>query len=122
MNIQTNELPKETGHITLEADQSGAAAKVQVEGKIQADVQDKALATTAYSRQDAEKLLKQAQEYFGTKGINLHFKILQNSGAVQVEMADTKNNKVIREIPQGELAKLSDNLRRMGKGFLDKAV
>ena len=125
MSIQTAEMPKDAAAPALETEEP-ATARQQGEGvqlvAQERDSQDKVQTTTAYSRQDAEKLLQQAKDYFGVKGINLHFKILQNSGDVLVEMMDAKSNKVIREIPKAELVNLSDNLRRMGKGFLDKAV
>lgn len=76
----------------------------------------------APDRQDVEKLIKNAQDYFQNKGVSLHFKVLDDSDQVQVEMVDASSKKVIRKMPQDELVKLADNMKRLAKGVIDRAV
>ncbi len=71
---------------------------------------------------NVEKLAQTVQDYFQSKGVNLHFKVLEDSDQVQVEMLDEDSNKVIRKFPQDEMVKLADNMKRLAKGVLDRAV
>ena len=76
----------------------------------------------APDKQTVEKLIKSAQDYFQNKGVSLHFKVLEDTHQVQVEMVDEQSKKVIRKMPQDELVKLADNMKRLAKGVLDRAV
>lgn len=152
MNIQTQELPLEVAAQTLAAERATQAVRdnhertVPVSAGLEArpeirpdarpadhsdghtnatghlpETRDQEEAK-ALSRDEARKLIDKAQDYFKDKGVTLHFKMLNDSDELQVEVVDADSNKVIRKFPQDELLKLSDNLKRMGKGFLDKAV
>jgi uncharacterized FlaG/YvyC family protein len=127
MNIQQTEIPKDVAALAAENERAATAARQQEEKARPAaqdhDAQDKAGHGSTLNRQDAEKLLKKAEDYFGHKGVNLHFKALDGeSGEVQVEVQDAQSKKVILKIPQDELVKLSENIKRMAKGVMDKAV
>ena len=75
------------------------------------------------TRESAQKLVGDAAKYFQEQqGVNLHFKLLEDSNDVQVEMVDADSRKVIRKIPQDEVVKLNDAIKRMAKGVLDKSV
>lgn len=132
MNIQTQELPHEAGLQALAAERAAVTLK---------ENEDKAAAVAPgpdarkdrqdgqneddpriLTRDEAQQLVHKAQEYFKDKGVNLRFKMLDGSGELQVEVVDADSNKVIRKFPQDELLKLSDNLKRMSKGLMDKAV
>lgn len=127
MNIQQTEMPKDVTALAADNERAATAVKQQDEKTrpaVQAhDGQDKGDPGATLNKGDAEKLLKKAEDYFGDRGVNLHFKALDdNSGDVQVEVQDAQSKKVILKIPQDELVKLSENIKRMGKGVLDKAV
>lgn len=132
MNVQTQELPHEAGLQTLTAERAVQSLKENDEKAISVaagqDVrkqrQDKPQEddSKTLSRDDVQKLVDKTQDYFKDKGVNLHFKVLDNSDELQVEVVDADSNKVIRKFPQDELVKLSDNLKRMSKGLMDKAV
>ena len=74
------------------------------------------------SRQDAEKLVNTIQKYFDSKGVSLNFKVLGGSDGVQVQVMDAQNGKVLLKIPDDELVKLGDSLKREAKGVMDKSV
>lgn len=132
MNVQTQELPHEAVLQALTADRAVQSLKEKDEKAVSvADGQDVRRQrhdtpdeddTKNLSREDVKKLADKAQDYFKDKGVNLHFKVLDESDQLQVEVVDADSNKVIRKFPQDELVKLSDNLKRMGKGIMDKAV
>jgi flagellar protein FlaG len=85
-------------------------------------VPDETQGKNQLTRQDAEKLVGKVQEYFGGKGVSLNFKVLAGSDGVQVQVLDAKSGKVLRKIPDDELVKLGDSLKREAKGVMDKAV
>lgn len=132
MNVQTQELPHEAVLQALTADRAVQSLKEKDEKAVSvADGQDVRRQrhetpdeddTKTLSREDVKKLVEKAQDYFKDKGVNLHFKVLGDSDELQVEVVDADSNKVIRKFPQDELIKLSDNLKRMSKGLMDKAV
>lgn len=132
MNVQTQELPHEAVLQTLTAERAVQSLKEKDEKAVSVAVgQDvrKELRDTpqeddpkTLGRDDVTKLVNKAQDYFKDKGVNLHFKVLDDSDELQVEVVDADSNKVIRKFPQDELLKLSDNLKRMSKGLMDKAV
>jgi uncharacterized FlaG/YvyC family protein len=74
------------------------------------------------SRQDAEKLVNTIQKYFDSKGVSLNFKVLGGSDGVQVQVMDAQSGKVLLKIPDDELVKLGDSLKREAKGVMDKSV
>jgi flagellar protein FlaG len=127
MNIQQTELSRDAAALALEAERAIAATKHEDE-KVQEtsdghEDNGSGQPGGSFSREEAEKLSKQAEQYFGDKGVKLHFKVLDDDGgSVQVEMLDASSQKVIRKIPQDELVTLSESIKRMAKGVLDKAV
>lgn len=132
MNVQTQELPHEAVLQALTADRTVQSLKEKDEKAVSVAVgQDVRKErrdmpqeddSKTLSRDDVTKLVNKAQDYFKDKGVNLHFKVLDDSDELQVEVVDADSNKVIRKFPQDELVKLSDNLKRMSKGLMDKAV
>lgn len=132
MNVQTQELPHEAVLQALTADRTVQSLKEKDEKAVSIaagqDVRRQPKDTPqeeeskTLSRDDVTKLVHKAQDYFKDKGVNLHFKVLDDSDELQVEVVDADSNKVIRKFPQDELVKLSDNLKRMSKGLMDKAV
>jgi uncharacterized FlaG/YvyC family protein len=127
MNVQQTELPREAAAFALEVEKAVQAVhatdhKVQPAQREPGE-EDREQAGSRFTREDAEKLFKQAEKYFGDKGVNLRFKVLEGEGTdVQVEMVDASTKKVIRKIPGDEVVKLSENIKRMAKGVMDKAV
>lgn len=132
MNVQTQELPHEAVLQALTAERAAQSLKEKDEKavsvadgqEVRKERRDKPQEEEAktLSRDEVKKLVDKAQDYFKDKGVNLHFKVLDDSDELQVEVVDADSNKVIRKFPQDELLKLSDNLKRMSKGLMDKAV
>jgi len=132
MNVQTQELPHEAVLQALTADRAAQSLKEKDEKAVSVaagqdvrqDQRDRPQEDESkpLSRDEVKKLVTKAQDYFKDKGVNLHFKVLDDSDELQVEVVDADSNKVIRKFPQDELLKLSDNLKRMSKGLMDKAV
>ena len=128
MNIQTLEPPREALAQALEADRTVAALKHKDEtvNKVakpaEAGGEDPKGQGRELTRDEARGLAEQAQQYFKEQGVNLRFRLLEESKEVQVEMVDADSHKVIRKIPQDEVVKLSDNLKRLAKGVMDKSV
>jgi flagellar protein FlaG len=65
------------------------------------------LPSDGLSREDVEKLALQLQSYMDSKGIELNFRIHEDSGTLQLEVLDSKNDKVLRKIPSDELLNLT---------------
>lgn len=132
MNVQTQELPHEAVLQALTADRAVQSLKENDEKAVSVAAGQDARRqrrdnqqeddSKTMSRDDVMKLVDKAQDYFKDKGVSLHFKVLDESDELQVEVVDADSNKVIRKFPQDELVKLSDNLKRMSKGLMDKAV
>lgn len=72
------------------------------------------------TRQEADELARSIQEQYADKGVSLKYRVLEDSGQIQVEMLDTKNDKVVRKIPQDDLLKLSASLKEQSGTLLDK--
>lgn len=129
MNIQSTEVPKEAMAQVVDVDRAVRTA-VQFEDKLhRANAPEQNERQEAHqedapslSREGAEKILKQAQAYFKKQGVDLNFKLLDGENELQVEVVDAQSHKVIRKIPEDEIVSLSDNLKKMAKGVLDKAV
>lgn len=127
MNMQIIDASKETTHLA-EIEKALQTTKAR---QVEASAQDPAARQTAQKGdeeggdtepQSKEQVLSQAQDYFRQRGVDLHFKVLDETGALQVEMTDSGSKRVIRKIPGDEIVKLSDNLKRMAKGVMDKEV
>ncbi|WP_243439967.1 flagellar protein FlaG [Fundidesulfovibrio soli] len=133
MNIKAIDQPKDAAVAAGDAERAAAASRHPESTKHQdaAGVQAKqavhewepAQAGQQQAAQpDANQVISQAQSYFKDKGVNLHFKLLEGGKDVQVEVMDKDERKVIMKIPRDEIVKLSEGLRKMAKGVLDKAV
>ncbi|MFP5239828.1 MAG: flagellar protein FlaG [Acidobacteriota bacterium] len=135
MNIKAIDQPKDAAVAAGDAERAPAAkhpepARLQDAAGIQAGQAKQAAregepvqaAQPQAAQPDAKQVLSQAQNYFKDKGVNLHFKLLEGSKDVQVEVMDKDERKVIMKIPRDEIVKLSEGLRKMAKGVLDKAV
>lgn len=126
MNIQTAELPKEAMAQTVDAERAVKAAPPRDDQpRVVPETQERPSSgqeQKGLDREKAGKILGQAQEYFKDKGVDLNFKLVDGDGTFQVEVVDAQSRKVIRKIPEDEIVELADNLKRMAKGVLDKAV
>ena len=125
MNIHDTEVPKEILGQVLDTERLASAPRHAQEKTRQAvaeNVPGNNNPQEALSRESAQKLVREAGRYFHDQGVNLHFKLLEDSNAVQVEVVDAQSRKVIRKIPEDEVVKLSAALKRMAKGVLDRAV
>jgi len=102
----------------------GVAPAVEASGQSleQGQTSSQTAAGAVPDKKNVEELARSVQEYFQGKGVNLHFKVLEDSNQVQVEMLDEDSKKVIRKFPQDEMIKLADNMKRLAKGVLDRAV
>ncbi len=121
MNVIQTDLSHEApANVPAQAAQPSAPAQ-QAEARA-GEAADTGTGNKDQERTDPSQVVSKAQEYFKQQGVDLHFKVLDDSGQVQVEMVTEDNRKVIRKIPGDELVKLSDNLKRMAKGVLDVAV
>ena len=67
-----------------------------------------------------QAVVDEVQEQFNANDINLKFKVLEESGGVQVEVRDSEG-KTIRKIPGDDLIKLSRSLKNLDSGFLNQA-
>jgi flagellar protein FlaG len=124
MNIQAIDQPKDVAVQATEAERAVTASK-QPEEKSQtttAATDKNSAAQKQTEAQSPEKVVAQAQSYFNDKGVSLRFKVLDDTNDIQVEVVNDNNSKVIRKIPQDEIVKLSENLRKQAKGVLDKSV
>lgn len=127
MNITAIDQPKDAAVAAGDAERAPAAARHPDTAGTQKSQAAPGAETaqagqTQAARPDAEQVLSQAQSYFKDKGVNLHFKLLDGNKDVQVEVMDKDERKVIMKIPRDEIVKLSEGLRKMAKGVLDKAV
>lgn len=122
MNIQNAEIPKETLSQVVETERLVTAARHAEEKIRQALGASGQKQDGPLSPENAQKLMAEAGKHFQEQGINLHFKLLEDSNDVQVELVDAGSRKVIRKIPQDEVVKLNGTLKRLAKGVLDKAV
>ncbi|WP_243312714.1 flagellar protein FlaG [Fundidesulfovibrio agrisoli] len=128
MNINAIDQPKDAAVAAGDAERAPAAPKhpdtADTRKTLAAPGAEAALTGQAgqAGQPDAKQVLSQAQSYFKDKGVDLHFKLLEDSKDVQVEVMDKDERKVIMKIPRDEIVKLSEGLRKMAKGVLDKAV
>lgn len=73
----------------------------------------------SFSAEELNSMLAQAEENFASNDVKLKFNVLQENDTIQVEIIDS-DGKTIRKIPEDDLLKLSESLKNLGKGFLDK--
>ena len=126
MNINAIDQPKDAAVAAVEAERAVLAAKhpdpTSIKQAAEPGASKDAATDTAQDALDAKQVLDQARSYFQDKGVNLHFKLLEGNKDVQVEVMDKDERKVIMKIPRDEIVKLSEGLRKMAKGVLDKSV
>ena len=60
------------------------------------------------------------QKQLADNGVELKFKLREESGDIQVEVLDPESDKVLRKLPPDELIKLSASLEAQAGGFLDR--
>ncbi len=72
-----------------------------------------------FSEDELNAALSRAEEHFAANNVKLKFNVLEENGTIQVEILDS-DGKTIRKIPEDDLLKLSESLKDLGKGFLDK--
>ncbi|QJB57755.1 flagellar protein FlaG [Pseudodesulfovibrio sp. zrk46] len=72
-----------------------------------------------FSREEMNSFIKDAEEQLEAKDIQLKFNILEEDDTIQVEIVDAEG-KTIRKIPGDELVKLSQSLKSLERGFIDK--
>lgn len=77
--------------------------------------------TEEMNRQDLEQALQSAQDRFADKGVELKFRLNEESGDIQVEVLAAGSDKVVRKIPADELIHLSESLEEMAGRFLDRS-
>jgi len=63
-----------------------------------------------HSERDLQQAVTQLNDFAQTVERNLHFSIDKESGILVTKVIDTKNDKVIRQIPNEEVVALAHNL------------
>lgn len=63
----------------------------------------------------AFELVDKIKEFMKSRSVELKFKLHEDTGDLQVEVLDSRNEKVIREIPPDELFRLSEFLEETAK-------
>ncbi|MBF0481362.1 MAG: flagellar protein FlaG [Desulfovibrionaceae bacterium] len=69
----------------------------------------------------AEKIVKSIQDNADAKGLNLSFKLVGKSDAIQVSVEDA-SGKLIRKIPSDEIIKLDQSLKNQASGLKENYV
>lgn len=72
-----------------------------------------------FTREELNSMLSQAEDHFASNDVKLKFNVLEENDTIQVEIIDS-DGKTIRKIPEDDLLKLTESLKNLGKGFLDK--
>jgi len=72
-----------------------------------------------FTEEELGSILSQVEEHFATNNVKLKFNVLEENNTIQVEIIDS-DGKTIRKIPEDDLLKLTESLKNLGKGFLDK--
>lgn len=72
-----------------------------------------------YTREELDTLIRDAEEHLANKNVKLKFNVIEENDKIQVEIVDG-DGKTIRKIPDDELLKLSDSLKKLERGFLDE--
>lgn len=70
-------------------------------------------------KEELDSLLSEIEEHFASNDVKLKFNVLEENDTIQVEIIDS-DGKTIRKIPDDDLLKLSESLKNLGKGFLDR--
>lgn len=73
-------------------------------------------------RETVQKVLEDTQQHLHERGVDLKFRIDQDSGDIQVELVNKENEKIVRKIPADEVLKLSNSLKEMAGAFLNRSV
>lgn len=77
---------------------------------------------SAQDRKALEEYLGDVKDRLAKNNVELKFTFHEDTGALQVELINAENDKIVRKIPPDELIKLSSSLREMAGAFLDRSV
>lgn len=72
-----------------------------------------------FSKEQLDTIIHEAEKHLANKDVKLKFNVIEEADKVQVEIVDG-DGKTIRKIPDDELLKLSDSLKKLERGFLDE--
>ena len=72
--------------------------------------------------QQAQELVDRVQQRLSDKGVDLKFRLREETGDLQVEILEKDSEKVVRKIPSDELIHLAESIDEMAGGLLDKAL
>ena len=67
------------------------------------------------------KLVEEIQEQAAKAGVQLKFKLREDSGDLQVEIVEAESQKVVRKIPPDDLIKLSESMEELAGGLVDRS-
>ena len=76
---------------------------------------------TPLDRESIEKLVAEVQAKMDAKGIDIEFKVRDDSGVVQVEVLDSKKGTVVHKFPPDSLLKLRKEAEAAAGAFLDRS-
>lgn len=68
-------------------------------------------AAQSLDMEGVKRMLDDASQKLQTYGVELHFKLNKDAGGVQVEVRDSKTDKVIRKIPEDDLLRLASHIK-----------
>ncbi len=70
---------------------------------------------------DIKERLDKIESKLAQGGVELKFKLREESGELQVEVLDAASEKVVRKLPPDELIKLSASMEEFSTGFLNRS-
>ncbi|MBG0789382.1 MAG: flagellar protein FlaG [Desulfovibrionaceae bacterium] len=106
---------KAIGRLSVREDSSQTS--IDVVNRQDSSSSDRQPAT--FSEKELNSMLSEMEEHFASNNVKLKFNVIEDNGTIQVEILDSEGN-IIRKIPEDNIIKLSESLKNLGNGFLDK--
>ncbi len=76
----------------------------------------------AHDKAATEKIVAEIQDKLKSQGVELRIKVIEEAGAVQVEVRDQESDKLIRKLPPDDMLKLSASMKELAGSLMNKPV
>lgn len=100
----------------------GAAAAVEGGARKREEAGAESAKAAPLSADATRALTGKVESALRSQGVDLKFVVNEEAGEVQVEIRDAASEKLIRKIPQDELIKLQESLKKLAGTLYDRPV
>lgn len=89
---------------------------------VEGDARENRTESASLDKAEAQEMVADIQSKLDSQGVELKIKLVEDAGAVQVEVRDQESDKLIRKLPPDDMLKLSASMKELAGALMNQPI